>query len=153
MISKNDCLILLYDLKNSGVEVSQQISFLIRTGEPNADIVKFINENRQLDLTKFYEKVRKSYNKKKSKLYINIVKEVSEPQEVLTTLSSLLTQILLFSRTLEDKTIFLRSSRANEISSVLSNYFKTYDITLAQKLLKLIKADLKVCEYSNGREI
>lgn len=153
MISKNDCLILLNDIKNSGNNVSEQITFLIKNQEPNADIVKFINENRQLDLTNFYEKVRKSYNEKKSKLYINIVKEIEEPQEVLTTLSALLTQILLFSRGVENKPMFLRSSRAPQISLVLNNYFKTYDITTAQKLLKIIKADIKVCEYSNGREI
>lgn len=153
MISKNDCLILLNEIKNNGTDVSTQLSFLIKNKEPNADIIKFINENRQLELTNFYEKIRKSYNEKRSKLYINIVKEIEEPQEVLTTLSALLTQILLFSKNTENKAMFLRSSRAHQISLVLNNYFKTYDITTAQKLLKIIKADIKVCEYSNGREI
>ena len=153
MISKNDCLILLGDIKNNGGDVSEQIAYLIKNQEPNADIVKFINENRQLDLTSFYDKIRKSYNEKRSKLYINIVKEIEDPQDVLTTLSALLTQILLFSRNVENRVMFLRSSRAPQISLVLNNYFKTYDITTAQKLLKIIKADLKVCEYSNGREI
>ena len=73
------------------------------------------------------------------------MKEIEQPFEVLTTLSSLLTQILLYSKKLEDnRTLFLKHSRAEEISKVLTYYFRTYDITKAIELLKLIKADIKV---------
>ena len=64
----------------------------------------------------------------------------------MVTLSSLLTQIILFSNEIEDKQMFLRHSRAEEISKVLLNYFKTYDTKLCIQLLYLVRADLKALE-------
>lgn len=152
MITKNDCLILLNELNVRGIDTSQQLLEIVKQQKPDLEIIKFINDNRQLDLTNFYYKIRKSYNEKRSKLYINIVKEIEDPSEVLTTLSAMLTQILIFSKTVENKAMFLRHARAEEISAVLNNYFKNYDITYAQKLLKIIKADVKCVEYISGKE-
>lgn len=67
------------------------------------EVLKFINNYKPFDLINFYEKLRKSYNNKKSTLYINIMKEVEDPQTVLTTLNSYSLQALLFSKDLEDK--------------------------------------------------
>ena len=106
MISKNDCLLLLTELKNEGLDTSQQIKTLIISNEPSIEIIKFINTQRQLDVTKFYEKLRKSYNNKKSKLYINIVKDVENPKDVLTTLASLNLQTLLYSGQAENSQMF-----------------------------------------------
>lgn len=146
MISKNDCFLLLSEIESRGVDTSLVIKELVSTSFPSINVIKFINDNRQLDLTAFYEKLRKSYNNKKSSLYINIVKEIEDPQAVLTTLSSLLTQILLFSRNVEDRQMFLRHARAKEISQVLYNYFIDYNLTNCVKLIKLVKADLKALE-------
>jgi hypothetical protein len=146
MIKKTDCLLLLTEMQEKGVNVSRQISQLMTSSELSLEILKFINEKRQLDLLSFYEKIRVNHNKKKSNLYINIVKEVEEPQEVLTTLSAMLTQILLFSKNINNRQLFLKHSRAEEITKVLDNYFKTYDITNAVRLMKLIKADVKALE-------
>lgn len=146
MITRNDCYLLLAEINEKGIDTSTQIKSLMSSTSIPLDVIKFINDNRQLDLTSFYEKIRKSYNNKKSKLYINIVKEVENPQEVLTTLSSLLTQILLFTKSADDKQMFMRHSRAQEISQVLNNYFKDYNLTNCVKLLRLIKADLKALE-------
>lgn len=147
MITKTDCVLLLTELQQQGIDVSEQLKKLMKQPLPDVEIIKFINDNRQLDLSNFYYKIRKSYNNKKSKLYINIVKEIDEPNEVLTTLSAMLTQILLFSKTCENKQLFLKHARAEEISMVLLNYFKNYDLTNCLKLLRLIKADLKTIEY------
>lgn len=146
MITKNDCLLLLADLKDKGVDTSVVTKQLMSSTSLDIEVLKFINDNRQLDLTAFYEKIRKSYNNKKSNLYINIVKEIEEPQEVLTTLSAMMTQILLFSKNLEDKQMFFKHSRVNEIVKVLNNYFITYDLTYCIKLIKLIKLDIKALE-------
>lgn len=146
MITKNDCLLLLADLKDKGVDTSVVTKQLMSSPSIDIEVLKFINDNRQLDLTAFYEKIRKSYNNKKSNLYINIVKEIEEPQEVLTTLSAMMTQILLFSKNLEDKQMFFKHSRVNEIVKVLNNYFITYDLTYCIKLIKLIKLDIKALE-------
>ena len=146
MITRNDCYLLLAEINEKGIDTSAQIKSLMSSTSIPLDVIKFLNDNRQLDLTSFYEKIRKSYNNKKSKLYINIVKEVENPQDVLTTLSSLLTQILLFTKSADDKQMFMRHSRAQEISQVLHNYFKDYNLTDCVKLLRLIKADLKALE-------
>ena len=153
MISKSDCILLLTDLSNKGLQTSEQIASLVKMSEPSLEIIKFINENRQLDLVNFYEKIRKSYNNKKNKLYINIVKEIEDPNDVLTTLSAMLTQVLLFSKNVEDRQMFLEHARADEISFVLNRYFNNFDLIPCLKLLRIIKADIKCCEIINGREI
>lgn len=146
MITKDDVLLLLGDLRENGVDCKEQIKKQLSSPEPVIDILKFINDNRQLDLTNFYKKIRKSYNNKKSKLYINIVKETEDVKEVLTTLSALLTQILLYSKDVENIPMFYKHARAEEITKILNNYFRTYDLTNCIRLLKLIKTDIKVCE-------
>ena len=146
MITKNDCYLLLSELNENGLDTSNAIKDLMSSSSPSLEVIKFINDNRQLDLTLFYEKLRKSYNNKKSKLYINIVKEIEQPNDVIVTLSSLLTQILLFSKDVEDKNMFLRHSRAEEITKVLSNYFTHFDLTNCVKLIKLFKIDIKALE-------
>lgn len=146
MITKNDCYLLLAEIKENGVDTNQVMKRLVSMSSPDIEVIKFINDNRELDLTRFYEKLRYSYNHKKSNLYKNIVKEIDEPQDVLTTLSAMLTQIILFSRNVEDKEMFLKHSRAYEISLVLNNYFKDYNLTNCLKLLRIIKIDLKALE-------
>ena len=146
MISKQDCYLLLADLQNKGIDTTEVLNQIVTTGEITLDVIKFINDNRQLDLTNFYETLRKNYNKKKSSLYINIVKDIENPTEVLTTLAALNLQILLFSKHLENKQMFYRHARASEITAVLNNYYKTFDITNCIKLLRVIKTDLKALE-------
>ena len=147
MITRNDCILLLTEIQNqTGENTQQYIKNLFKSTDIDINVLKYINDKRQLELTKFYEKLRKSYNNKKSSLYINIVKETDNPTDVLTTLSSLNLQILLFAKHVDDKVMFFNHARSQEITLVLNNYFKTYDIQPCLKLLKLIKADLKVCE-------
>ena len=146
MITKTDCYILLAELEKDGIDTKDALDKLSRSNNLPIDVIQFINQNRQLDLAMFYEKLRKNYNHKKSMLYKNIVKEVEDPNEVLTTLSSMLTQILLFSKQVNNKQMFLKHARCNEITLVLNNYFKTYDLTNCLRLLRMIKADLKCLE-------
>ena len=122
--------LLLAELQDRGIDTKQQTIDLAKSQSIPMDILKFINDNRQLDLTCFYEKIRKSYNHKKSNLYINIVKDIDDPNEVLTTLSALLTQILIFSKNVENKQMFLSHARADDISKVLYSYFKTYNLVV-----------------------
>lgn len=146
MITKTDCLTLLFELKDKGIDVDKEIKYLLVHNEPTLDIIRTINNNMELNIRAFYEKLRKSYNNNKSKLYINIVKENSlEPKEVLCTLASLQLQILLFNKTLDDPS-FLRTARFNEICDCLKLYYTSGDIIPSQKLLELFKADLKFLE-------
>ena len=149
MFTKTDCLNLLFELKDKGIDVNEEIKYLLIHSEPTLDIIKKINNNLELSLRAFYEKLRKSYNNNKSKLYINIVRENSlEPKEVLCTLASLQLQILLFNKTLDDPS-FLRSARFNEICDCLKHYYNTGDIIPSQTLLGLFKADLKFLEETS----
>ena len=102
-----------------------------------------------LEVTLFYEKIRKNYNQKKSQLYKNIVisDEVEFPQDVLTTLASLSLQILLFARESKDQQMFMQHARFQEIQECLLEYSKTYDLIPCINLLKVIKIDMKALEY------
>ena len=147
MITKNDCYLLLGELQDLGFDVTVPTRKVMESKSIPLDVLEFINKNKPLEVLRFYEKLRKNYNSKKSKLYKQIVQvDEKEPKDVLVTLSSLLTQILLYSKDLNDKQLFLKHSRAEEISKVLNNYFKTFDMRLCISLLTLVKADLKALE-------
>ena len=148
MITRSDLVLLLTDLQEKGIDVTEDITKLYQSSNIPVDVLKKINNSRPLDLLRFYEKLRESYNKKRSKLYINIMKSdenaIDDAKTILTTLSALLNQILQFE--VEDKVMFYTHSRADEITKVLSIYFETKNINPAYKLLSLIKADIKILE-------
>ena len=152
MITKNDCLSILTELDESGVSgVNSYVRKLVVARDIPLEVLKFISDNRGLEVSKFYEMLRKSHNQKKSPLYTNILKEIDDPQEVVTTLSCLLTQILLYGKKLENKDQFFREVRAEELTRVLNNYFKTGLYEECLHLIKILKSDLLVLEYIAGR--
>lgn len=150
MITKNDCLMLLAELSDSGIDTHEAVNKVVKNTSIDLEVLKFINSYKTFDVLDFYDKLRINYNNKRSKLYKCIVQvDEKEPKDIVVTLSSLLTQILLHSKTVTEKELFLKHSRAEEISRVLNNYFKTYDLTLCVSMLKLVKADLKALESLN----
>ena len=152
-ITKQDCLLLLTELKANDVECDSQFKEMLKNDVPPLSILQFINDNRPLDVTLFYEKLRKSYNSKKSKLYINIVRnEFKDPKDIITTLAALCLQIVLYNKQAENPNLFLKHSRFNEITACLNNYGKTNDLIPSQRLLELVKADLKTLEIVNRRK-
>ena len=153
MISKNDLLLILSEMSDNGINTTKEFTKVATSREIPLDVVKFINDNREMEVNKFYSYIRKSYNNKKSKLYINIMKEIEDVQEVLTTLASLNLQILLFSKKVDDRQMFLRHARAEEISKVLTIYFQNYDLTNCVRLLHLIKADIVTFEMLSGKRL
>jgi hypothetical protein len=153
MITRNDTILLLTELQEQGIDTGKLVEVALRSSEVNMTVIKFINSHRPFEANKFYEKIRKSYNDKKSTLYRNIVKEnLDDPNDVLTTLASLNLQILLYSKNVDDKQMFLRHMRFEEICAALLNYSKKYDLVPCIKLLQRIKADLKAFQYFN-REV
>lgn len=156
MLQINDLVILLTDLESKGIEkASQYLKMLLTNNSQKAlvDTLKFINDNRPLDITQFYERVRKNHNDKKSPLYKNILKEIDneDMDEIITTLHAYILQVNLYSKHVEDKSMFFKHARAEEVTRVLNNYYRDYDITSALKMLKLIKADLLTFEHVIGR--
>ena len=153
MITRNDTILLLTELQEQGIDTGKLVEVALRSPEANVTVIKFINSHRPFEANKFYEKIRKSYNDKKSTLYRNIVKEnLDDPNDVLTTLASLNLQILLYSKNVDDKQMFLRHMRFEEICAALLDYSKKYDLVPCIKLLQRIKADLKAFQYFN-REV
>ena len=64
MISKDDVILLLTEMGDNNKE---DIMRVLKSSSIPLDILKKINDSKQLDLLRFYEKLRKSYNAKKSK--------------------------------------------------------------------------------------
>jgi hypothetical protein len=152
MITKNDCLSILVKLEDSGVKnIDTYMRKLLVSREIPLEVLKFISDNHGLDISNFYEMLRKNHNKKKSPLYTNIVREQTEVKDIVTTLSCLLTQILLYGSKLEHQELFYKEARADEITKVLNEYFQTGLYETCHNLLKLIKSDLLVLEYIAGR--
>jgi hypothetical protein len=152
MITKNDCLTILVSLEDRGVDIDQQMKKLLTAKEIPIDTLKFILENRGIEVANFYEMLRKKHNQKKSPLYHNILKDISDPDEIITTLACLLVQITLYSKKLTtSREIFQREVRAEEISRVLNNYYTTGMLDNCLALMKLLKADLLVLEHISGR--
>ena len=152
MITKNDCLTILVSLEDRGIDINSQMKKLLTAKEIPIDVLKFILTNRGIEVANFYEMLRKKHNQKKSPLYHNIVKEVSDPEEIITTLACLLVQITLYSKKLtSNRDIFQREVRAEEISRVLNNYYATGALDSCLALIKLLKSDLLVLEHISGR--
>jgi hypothetical protein len=150
MITKDDCMSILLKLEDQGLNINSAMRKLVVAKDIPLDILKFIAQNRGMEAINFYEMLRSRYNQKKTPLYKNILKN-NDDREVTTILACLLTQIVLYSKKLESKDLFLREIRAEEISRVLHDYFKTDDLEQCKKMLGLIKSDLLVLEYLNGR--
>lgn len=152
MITKNDCLTVLVALEDRGLDINRPMKKLVTSKEVPLDVLKFILDNRGIEVANFYEMLRKKHNDKKSPLYHNIVKEVIDPEEIITTLACLLVQITLYSKKLPvNKEIFQREVRAEEITRVLNDYYSTGALDSCLALLRLLKSDLLVLEHISGR--
>lgn len=149
MLQKTDLILLLTTIQEEHPEmdVRDYVDMAIRTPGINLEVLKFINDIRPLEVRNFYEKLRKSYNDKRSNLYINIMKsDEVELKNTMVILTSLLNQIMIFAEKVEDKQLFLKHSRADELCKVILVYLTKYDIQPAVKLLQLVKADLKTLQ-------
>jgi hypothetical protein len=152
MITKNDCLTILVSLEDKGIDIDQQMKKLLTAKEIPVEVLKFILTHRGLEVASFYEMLRKKHNQKKSPLYHNIVKDITDPEDIITTLACLLVQVTLYSKKLtSNKEIFQREVRAEEISRVLNNYYATGMLDGCLALMKLLKSDLLVLEHISGR--
>lgn len=152
MINKSDLMTVLVSLEDRGLNINQPMKKLVTSKEVPIEVLKFILDNRGIEVANFYEMLRKKHNDKKSPLYHNIVKEITDPEEIITTLACLLVQITLYGKKLPaNKEIFQREVRAEEITRVLNNYYATGLMDQCLALLKLIKTDLLVLEHISGR--
>lgn len=149
MLQKNDLLLLLSNIQenNPNTDIRDYVDMVIKTPGINLEVLKFINDNRPLDVGAFYEKLRKSYNDKRSNLYINIMKsDETELKDTMIIITSLLNQIMIYANKVEDRQLFLKHARADELCKAILLYLTNYDIKPAVTLLQLVKADLKTLQ-------
>jgi hypothetical protein len=152
MITKNDCLTALVALEDHGVDINPAMKKLLSSKEIPFDVLKFILDNRGMEVYNFYEMLRKNHNKKKSPLYHNIMKDLEDPDDVITTLACLLVQITLYGRKLTtSREVFNREARAEEITRVLNNYYTSGTLDQCIALLRLFKTDIIVLEHIVGK--
>lgn len=154
MITKNDCLSILVGLENKGINIDAYMRKLLVSKDIPIDVLKFIAQNKGIEVCNFYEMLRVKHNKNKSPLYTNILKETSDENKIITTLTSFLQQITLYNSKLEsvmEKSRFIKEVRAEEVTRVLNSYFKTGELEKCSTELSLIKRDILVLEYLNDR--
>ena len=58
MIARSDVILLLTELQNKGVDVKEEMNMVLRSSSIPLEALKKINDNRSLDILKFYEKLR-----------------------------------------------------------------------------------------------
>ena len=80
------------------------------------------------------------------------MKEIDEPDELLITLSSLITKIFIFSKQLNalEKINFYKNVKLEQLESAIMLYSRTGDVTGCINLLSRIKNDIKILESSKG---
>lgn len=151
MLQKSDLILLLTELQQNGVDVTDELNKAVTSKGVSLEVLKFINDKRQFDVASFYEKMRKNHNDKKSPLYKNILSDIEDVTEIITTLHAYALQVNLFAKHLENKQLFFKHARAEEVTRVLNKYYTDFDITSALKLIRLIKADIIAFETIGGR--
>lgn len=153
MITKEDCLSILVRLSDEGINTDKELAITAASKEVPFEILKFIYNKRGTYLSDFCGMLRRKHNQGKSPLYINIMKEITDKKDVITTVTALLMQITLFGTKLTDdqRETFYKEARVNLILSVLADYYNydNYDKCIA--LLKVFKADMLVAEAVSGR--
>ncbi len=152
MLTKSDCLSILVKMEDAGIDVKNNMKELLISKDIPTKVLEFIVKNKWIEAGNFYEMLRKKHNQKKSPLYVNILKDIENEDQCITTLVCLLVQINLYSNKLDkDKDLFLKEIRAEELLKVLHEYYSTKDSSSCLNLLKLIKTDLLVLECLAGR--
>ena len=149
MLQVNDLVLILTDMETSGDEgAHEQLMKTLMSSTISTNTLKYINDRRPLDVTQFYERIRKNYNDKRSSLYKNIVKDIEDPDEAISTLSAFALNLFLYSKHVDEsnRNLFFKHVRAEEVTRVLNQFYKSQDVTSAIKLLRLLKADLKCFE-------
>lgn len=149
MLSKLDVYQILFEMKAQNIQGAEEnIKLISKSVEVPLDVIRYINDNRSLQITEFYEDLRRKSNTKASKLYKNLMKEDKQPQEVLKTASSYVTQVLIRAEQLDlqERTIFYDNSRVKQISEGIHNYFNNGEIRSLLDVLTTVRKDIKILE-------
>ncbi len=148
IIDRQECYTLLFDMQSKGINIEEPLKKLVQSKDVHLDVIRFINNNRDLDITRFYNNLRKQNNTKKSRLYLQIMKEEEKEEELIKTASSFITHSFIFSESLEETTRrkFFKSIRLETLVDSIKKYITEYNIQPIKDILKIIKIDIKILE-------
>lgn len=148
MLNKQECYKILLDLRSQGVNVNRQIGLLAGAPTVPNEVIKFINENRALNVTEFYKVLRKKSNSTKNKLYKELVAETQQPIDKVKALSSFITQGIIAGEKLDpmERENFFEALRLADCAQALMKYFTNSEIQPILETVLLIKNDIKILE-------
>ena len=82
-------------MEDAGIDVRNNMKELLISKDIPTKVLEFIVKNKWIEAGNFYEMLRKKHNQKKSPLYVNILKDIENEDQCITTLVCLLVQINL----------------------------------------------------------
>lgn len=149
MLSKNTCYKILLEMRDDGQNVTRYINLVSSNTIVPKEVIQFINNQRPLKVTEYYDELRKLHNKKHVKLYKELLEESRDDiQRMTKVLSSYITRALIYTENMDgqDKFNFLENARIPDCSVALSKYFIDKDDSLIKETFDLIRTDIKILE-------
>lgn len=134
----------LFEIRdNYNIDISKYIEKVAGKSIIPADVIVFINKYSPLPQLETYNAI---YSRRKTNpLYKNLVNENASPDDVALGLSSLLTQIFIRMKKLDEseKRDFAELMNVNQITKVLNNYSMNGDIDSLRETFLMIRDTIK----------
>lgn len=149
MIDKMDVYKKLFIIKNSGESIDGYLNKVIVSETPDKDVISFINEKLGLAQYSFLKDLKDKYNSKVSKVYKRILTETLSTSELTITLSSLTTQVFIYSKDMDaaDKQEFYKEMYITDCLDAITSYVITGDSAKMIETRDKLKNDIMVFFY------
>ena len=146
MITKQEAYQKLFIIKNRGVDVIPVLKELTMLDEPNRKILEFIMTYEKIDQEEFYQNLRGKNNSKQSRLYSQLLREDVSDYELSKSISSLITQSIIFSESMsdQDKFKFYSHMRVKECIDALNDYLMSMNPIKLREIKASIVKDIKL---------
>ena len=148
MIDKQYCYRLLFEEQQNGTNCEQYIKDLALSVSIPKNVIRFLNDVRKPEVTKFFEDLRERNKKRTHKLYGTLMSDTEDVCKLSKALSSYVTQALIFTETMPEmqkKEVF-QQLRLTEAIEALNSYFTNNDIKLILNVCRSISSDIKLLE-------
>lgn len=153
-LSIEDLLYLLSRAHTQTADALLNSLMTTRSYTTKAAAIRYLASIQSLDIANFFEHLRSSCNKGKSRLYINLMKEENNPDDLIITLSSYILQANIYLKKSVNKRLFTEEAQLAEATEALNSYYKTRDLQLILNEVSKIKANIKLWEsyYRGGQQ-
>lgn len=144
MLTSQDLIYFLTKCNTKEADVI--IRKLLTSSAFKGEAISYLNSTRSIDIVNFYEHLRKSYNEKRSSLYINLMKEDLPLEDQVITLASYILQANIYLKKAINRPLFIRESEVNNSALALQKYYSQEDLLEVRNQLNKIKEDIKLYE-------